>query len=94
MCSFVQSEGRCENQEKGQGLQVQEILFLLYFGGGVVRTEKSIHSGCFKVVHALFKATIFYLELLKKPTPLEREGNRGEWKERVQWDSFFIFIFI
>lgn len=90
MCSFVQSEEWCENQEKGQGSQVQKNIVSVVFWWRVVRTEISIHSGCFKVVHALFKATILYLELLRRPTPLKREGN-GEGKSSVGFIFHFHF---
>lgn len=90
MCSFVQSEEWCENQEKGQGSQVQKNIVSVVFWWRVVRTEISIHSGYFKVVHALFKATILYLELLRRPTPLKREGN-GEGKSSVGFIFHFHF---
>lgn len=86
MCSFVQTEGWCENQEKGQGSQVQNIFVIFWWR--VVRTEKSIRSGCLKAVHALFKAT------LSGAAEEASTSGEGVEKERAQWDSFFIFIFI
>lgn len=109
-CMILCPEGWYKNGEGGQGSRVQRILVLLCFcwrEGG--EEKKPHHLGWLKVVSCIFKATILYLELLWKPTSLEREGKKGEGREssvgfffhfhfyikvlRPQWKNF-IHIYI
>lgn len=75
---------------KGSRFTSTKNIVSVVFWWRVVRTEIPIHSGCFTVVHALFKATTLYLELLRRPTPLKREGN-GEGKSSVGFIFHFHF---
>lgn len=84
----------CENGGRGQGWQVQRTLILSCFCWRMGGEGKNIHhSGWFKVVSCIFKATILYLELLQKPTSLEREGRKGEGRESSVGFFFFHFRF-